>query len=120
MEVDKFVQEMLNEVTNLKDLAKEELPIVAKEYIKAYKVKTIFGLIVGALLLLLAMSSGAYALFGKFSEYHNDDAAFFCLFGIVSGIAGLITVWSITDLIDIVCQPRRLAILAITSLVSKE
>lgn len=116
MKVDEFINDLLAEVKDLKDLAKEQLPLVAQEYIEVNKKKMIVGLSVGASLLLLSLSSGLYAYFGKFSEF-STKPLLFVLLAALSGLIGTILTFSSLDtFIDFKYQPRRMAIKAITSL----
>lgn len=54
MKLEGFTSEMLTEIKNLKDLTKEELPLIAQEYIFANKVSAIVGLSVAGLLMIIA------------------------------------------------------------------
>lgn len=117
MKKEELLEEMLNEVKDIKDFAKEEIPFVAKEYIFAQKVQNYFALIVG-LAMLMAASTGALYRSGVLTEKVSDG------WGLVVGIAsilffivgGVATQCAISELIDLHLQPRRMAIKAITSL----
>lgn len=117
MKTDAFIEEMLEEVKNLKDLAKEELPEIVKEYIFAQKVQNWLGLGVGLFLLTICASSGLYATLHEFSDKYDDTKFALFMISLLSGIVGAIfTAGCISDLINFYLQPRRMAIKAITSL----
>ena len=111
-----FLEEMLQEVKNLKDLAKEELPVVAKEYILANKVQAYSGLAIALVLLSVAAFSGHQLMTLELERY--SDAKFgYALLGGLTGIIGFIlAMCNVSSLLDLYLQPRRMAIKAITSL----
>jgi hypothetical protein len=111
-----FIDEMLLEVKNLKDLAKDELPEIAKEYIIAKKIQAFIGLVFGILIILLASSASAYYFFGTL-ESHSDSKLGLVVFLAVAFLLGFLITFSYVDgLLDLYLQPRRMAIYAITSL----
>ena len=118
MTKDDLMQEMLTEIKNLKDLTKEELPLIAQEYIHANRVSCALGVGLGLSMLLLA---GAIAVLG-FLHVPNpdryDDVRFGCsLAGLLLGAVGFVTaVLNVSHAVDFYLQPRRMAIKAITSL----
>lgn len=116
MNKDQFVSEMLEEVKNIKDLAKEELPLVVKEYINANKIFGWIGTIVGVILLSAVGYALHYLAHGDFERY--SDVKF--VLGISSFVGGFIgaafVMCSGTNLLNLYLQPRRMAIKAITSL----
>lgn len=111
-----FIEEMLQEVKNLKDLAKEEMPIVVKEYILTNKVQAFVGLAISIVLLSLAGFSLFQLLTTEFERF--SDAKFgYSLMGSISGVMGfVISLCNGSRLLDLYLQPRRMAIKAITSL----
>lgn len=113
---EEFLEEMLREVKSLKDVAKEELPLLAKEYIYANKVQIWMLLGVSMLLLIMAAAGTAYLVLGEFEKYDNAISAILCIV-LTTGAAGLVLLFfSISELLDFYLQPRRMAIIAITSL----
>lgn len=116
MNKDQFIEEMLQEVTNLKDLAKGEIPLLAKEYIYANIYQAWIGIGIAVILLILSIISGIYLATTKFPEYSDVKIMFFIIL-LFSGVGGLMTLWVCSrDLLDFKLQPRRMAIKAITSL----
>lgn len=113
MNKEAFIEEMLQEVKNLKDLAKDELPIVVKEYIRYNIISSVIGLILSGALLTLAAICDVIA-------WHSPNECVQCLCSIAAALSG--TVGTILGLCSgdtfLACklQPRRMAIKAITSL----
>lgn len=115
MNKEALIEEMLNEVKNLKDLAKDELPLVAKEYLLNQKIQGYIGLSIGMVILLVGAAAGAYAALGTF--HHSEDAVSYALSGMIGGLVGFVmTLCNGSSLMDVYLQPRRMAIKAITSL----
>lgn len=111
-----FSEEMLNEIKNLKDLTKEELPLIVKEYINYLKVIGIIYLTVGVFLLYSAIEAGLYVTYGEFEKY-SDFRLILSLYCLIAGILGfLIIAINLDSLLKVFLQPRRTAIKAITSL----
>jgi hypothetical protein len=111
-----FVEEMVQEVKDLKDLTKEELPLIAKEYIAYLKFITMLQLIVYSLIMFSAVATGLYAAFGTFEKY--DDLRMGL--GFYTFIAGIVSfgglAFTVESLTSLILQPKRTAIYAITSL----
>lgn len=116
MNKEQLIEEMLNEVKSLKDLAKEEMPLMVKEYIFANKVRGVFGLCSGLLLLAASICSIAY---GHEESGRITGTQMVCLLTGSLGLLGaIIMVFGYTyELIDFYLQPRRMAVKAITELI---
>jgi len=117
METDKFLEEMLKEVTSLKDLAKQELPLVAKEYILAQKVMAYLGLALGGTFLLTAIGMLVFKYAYEPTNSRDDLGNVMAIISMIPGTLGvIITSTNLCSLINLYLQPRRMAIKAITSL----
>lgn len=115
MKLDDFVQEMLSEIKDLKDLAKGELPEIAKEYIRAHIILHGLGVALGAFLIMIAISCGIYAL--HLEKMSSDQEMVLALTGLFTGLPGVVmTSINLCELLNFYLQPRRMAIKAITSL----
>lgn len=112
---EKFADEMLKEVKDLKDLTKKELPIVAQEYVRYNKISSLVGvLFTGSIFAVSAWSvyHGATSDFG-----HRDDGRGYILVGGIFGLLSGIAFMCCSDqYLSFKFQPRRMAIYAITSL----
>ena len=114
MNKEAFIEEMLQEVKNLKDLAKDELPIVAKEYIKYNTMVATLGITIS---LILGISCIVLFLLAHFSDPSSDK---YILFSVCSGLTGMLSflfmLCNLPEYLTFKFQPRRMAIKAITSL----
>lgn len=119
--MDELLKEMLEEVKSLKDLTKSELPLVAQEYIAAEKVKAYVDLATGLGLLLTSLSTGLYTALANSGGHDVTGAQVICgIICAITGIFGIVcTACTVGNVIDLAMQPRRMAIKAITSLISK-
>jgi len=112
-----LANEMVDEIKNLKDLTKKELPAIAKEYITYLKVTAVIQLIISGALILLGTECVLQVLYGTFETYHEEKVITFALGGLCLGVPGLIAFFCNLDtLISVALQPKRTAIKAITSL----
>ena len=110
-QLEKLGLEMIQEIKDLKDLAKGELPEVAKEYVNYLKVSSLLGFIFfGA----LALGSAYLMLLGYFSPKSFDDKTFGGMIGVfLFSIPALVY---FGNYLEVKMQPRRMAIKAITEL----
>lgn len=115
MNKDKFIEEMLEEVKSFKDLTKEELPLIAKEHIKANIVKSIFDLSFGLLLVTISGILG-YHLYFKEIIYSDVKLSFGIISGILAIFGPIITMCSLSNLMDYYLQPKLMAIKGILNL----
>jgi len=110
-QTEKLAKEMLDEVKNIKDFAKEELPVVAKEYVSYRTVSS------GIMLILSIIGlgvSGCLLTGGLASESDFDPRT---LIGGIGVLVCFIATCVNGDLyLEVKLQPRRTAIKAITSL----
>lgn len=117
MTKEELINELMSEVKSLKDLAKEELPEVAKEYILATKIQATFYLLLG-LFIIFTASVLAFKGYNYIPENSYDDGrvGLWVGSGILTLLGGMLSLASIENLINVFYQPRRTAIEAITSL----
>jgi hypothetical protein len=108
-QLESLANEMIQEIKNLKDLTKETLPIVAKEYIHYNMTMAAIGLIVFGLFFLVGLAGLIYsasinALIDKnFGPLQLVSTILF-MFGTCFGIGSFIT------LVSFYMQPRLKAI----------
>lgn len=112
-----FMEEMLKEIKDLKDLTKEELPLIAKEYIRVNKIIHGIGVGLGG----IATLAGLAILFVAVTHVPDDrwdDTKTCCylLGGFLSAGGLTISLYNTVALLSILLQPRRTAIEAVTSL----
>jgi len=109
---EQFAEEMLEEIENFKDLTKEELPVIAKEYLQYKIVNSILGIISGSVLLILSAIVIIICV--------NNGRPVGITIGLGVGFTGFcITVLSIDTLLRVILQPHRMAIDSIISLIGK-
>ncbi len=119
MNKDALLEEMLQEVKNLKDLTKEELPLIAKEYIHANLIGSLFVMGVSGVMLVISLVCGLYSMFGTFHE-NSGPEVLSVVVAICGSVVGFILMGiGTTSYIDFKLQPRRMAIKAITSLIKE-
>lgn len=117
MKLEDFANEMLTEIKDIKDLAKEELPLVAKEYVRYQTISNLMS-IGFCLVVLLICAISTYITIGS----ANTNVQFvFGVGAVTSGIIGAVSLAICVDnYIYVKLQPRRVAIKAITTLINKE
>lgn len=108
--IDSLKLELLEEVKSLKDLAKGNLPEVAKEYI-AFK-KMVNGTLF--IISVLALVAGVIALVHTDLDGRATALGVFGSIGVTIG--GMLSILFGCELISVIMQPRRTAIRAITTL----
>lgn len=109
-----LAEEMVKDIKDLKDLTKQELPELAKEYIKFNLTYAKVMSIISFFLLILTV---IICTIGYINVHKFDDKAGFVLLGSVFSALCLIAIFiNITNYLKFKCQPRRSAIEAITSL----
>ena len=107
-------EEMLQEVKNLKDLTKEQLPLVAQEYIKYNTMVAILGITIS---LILGVSCIVLFLLAHFNVPDSDNQILLSVCSWVSGILSFLFMFcNLPEYLIFKFQPRRMAIKAITSL----
>ena len=119
MNKDAFIEEMLQEVKSIKDLAKEELPAIAKEYVRAKIVMYGVGIMLSLVAITIGISCGLYALLHTFPETYNghDNQMGISAVGLITGAVGCVfCACNLYSFLEFKLQPRRMAIKAITSL----
>ena len=108
-----LVIEMVNEIKSLKDLTKETLPEVAKEYIRY---NTVTSLVFLFLSVLLAIASIVAIVVGHYTRDVTPDSLILC-FGVSGLIVSVLAIFiNANNYMSFVLQPRRKAIEAIISL----
>lgn len=113
-----FTDEMLNEIKDLKDLTKEELPQIAREYINYLKISNVLYLISCLFLFYTVVEAGLYGFYGDHIQF-SPIQLFIVLYCIIVGLFSIITIInSMDNILNVFLQPRRTAIIAITSLFS--
>lgn len=113
-----LAKEMITEIKNIKDLAKEELPLVAKEYVE-YNIKTSFigAIITGVVSLLsIAMLIGVLIVYLKSGTFYEVLFPISLVGTIGLIIGGISCCVNVSQYLEFKLQPRRKAIEAITSL----
>lgn len=114
MDMNKFVEEMLKEVKDLKDLSKEQVPLVAQEYINYHMAMHLLGIILFGIMFLIGLGLLFVGIF--VAKTHDDQFGFELLGGILGGLGFMIMMCNVVDYLKFKLQPRRMAIMAITSL----
>lgn len=117
-QLDNLAQEMLKEVKNIKDFAKEEIPIVAKEYVNYLTITSGTFLIVSILGMGISGYVLSHGIAGMLSDKRMSDSQMVAT--LLGGIGLLIsfigTCVNGDAYMQVKLQPRRTAIKAITSL----
>jgi hypothetical protein len=117
MKLEELTSEMLTEIKDLKDLTKQELPLIVKEYIRAEKVVATIGLAIGgAFFLVSAFLIYKGVTFIERNNYSHDAFGWYASAAVTLFAAFLFTLINGLNLLAVVMQPRRTAIKAITSL----
>jgi len=120
---EKFADEMLQEVKNLKDLTKKELPVVAQEYVRYNVISGLISMIFTGLIFGLS----AYSLYHGLTlpshdaNGHSQEPIGWVFWGLIFGVvSGIGLLCSVEQYLSFKFQPRRKAIYAITSLFKGE
>jgi hypothetical protein len=117
-QLDALAEEMITEIKDLKDLAKKELPEVAKEYIRFKVILNLVGIFIFGLLFLLSVCAALYGYYNKGYTHSAEDiyTVSFALgiFGVC--ISPMLCIANIVEYLKFKLQPRRMAIEAVTTL----
>lgn len=107
--------EMVQEIKNLKDLTKETLPEVAKEYVKFNMVLHLFGLIFFGIGTLIGTGIIIHGLLNNL--YTERNYGFLQMSAVfVVPISGFFTLYNLISLLSFYFQPRTKAIEGVVKL----
>lgn len=113
---EEFADEMLKEVTDIKDLTKKELPLIAQEYIQYNIIISSIGMIVFSMCSLFGIGLIRYGMSQSSGDAHDVPI----IFGGLACLAVLGIIGTTMNYLKFKFQPRRMAIYAITSLIKGE
>lgn len=117
-QLESLAQEMIKEIKDLKDLTKENLPEVAKEYVRYNTALYLAGTVGFGIVFVLGVASAVYGFAHEgYSHESPDSATAFFMFGLVATLVGFIAgICNFSCYLSFKLQPRRKAIEGITSL----
>jgi uncharacterized membrane protein YukC len=117
-QMESLAEEMIQEVKDLKDLTKEELPEVAKEYVRYNTILHLVGMLGFGLLAVVGIAFSVYGVMHEGWTHESLDSATLALTfgGFAILIGGIVSLINFTMYLDFKLQPRRNAIKGITSL----
>lgn len=110
-QLEKLGLEMIQEIKDLKDLAKGELPEVAKEYVKYIEISSLIYMIVFGLITLIMIAGCVY------TSIHGEEYSLAPLLTGIGGLLGGIPMFlAFNDYLEAKLTPKRTAIKSITNL----
>lgn len=117
--LDKLAEEMIDEVKDLKNLTKENLPEVAKEYIKYNLIKSGISFFIFGLIFILGLIGTIQGILNdKFLDKNIGSIEVFSLLFVIIG--GVISITEIITFLQFYLQPKSKAIEGVIKLFSSK
>lgn len=116
-QLEELAKEMIEEIKNLKDLTKENLPEVAKEYVRFNIILSLIGFTSSGFVVLVGLVMFVYGLSQEGYTNNSPDSAtaYFAFGGLVALIGIIVGLINFVNYLGFKLQPRSKAIKGITS-----